>query len=129
MDPVAIVTNNIILHYLPNAAEPDAVTPVFIDAVTAELHPAVLFHRDAPSIVLKDAVRNEPRQLTALQHGYSGAAVAVHEVCKHIHGLAALHVQADGCKQTKTVGRLTMMMMGVRDCLNTSIVTQAVTLH
>lgn len=104
LDPVAMVTNYIILHDLSNAAEPDAMAPVFVDAITAELHPAVLFHCDSTSIIFKDAVCNESCQLTALQHSDSGAAVAVHEVCKNIHGLAALHIQADGCKKTKMLG-------------------------
>lgn len=102
LDPVSTVSNNIILHDLPGATETDTVATVFIDAVATKLHPAVLLHRDTTAAVVKNAVCNQSGQLTALQHGDAGAAVTVHEVGENVQGLAALHVQADRCKEKKT---------------------------
>jgi len=93
LDPVTAVPNDVVLHDLPAATETDAMTAVFIDAVATELHAAVFLHSDATAPVSKDAVRNQPGQLAALQHGDAGAAVAVHEVGEDVQGLAALHVQ------------------------------------
>lgn len=87
------VSDHVVLHDLPAAAETHAVAAVFVDAVPAQLCPALLLHRNAAAAVVQNAVGAQPGQLTALQHGNAGTAVAVYEVGKHIQGLAALHVQ------------------------------------
>ncbi|KAG7238378.1 hypothetical protein INR49_030885 [Caranx melampygus] len=79
LDPISAVSNHIVLHDLPVPAETDAMSVVFIDAVTTKLHPAVLFRRNTTSTVFKYAVRNQAGQLTALQHSNSSAAVTVHK--------------------------------------------------
>lgn len=95
LDAVSAVSDHVVLHYLPTAGETDSVAPVFVDAVTSELHPAVLLHRDAASAVVEYAVCGHSRQLTALQHGHAGAAVAVYKVGENVQRLAALHVQTN----------------------------------
>lgn len=102
LDAVSTVTDHIILHYLPAATKPDTVAIVFIDAVTAKLHSAVLLHCNASPAIFNNAVSNEPGQLSALQHSNARAAVSVHKVCKNIQGLAALHIQANRYRKTET---------------------------
>lgn len=97
LDPIATVSNHIILHYLPIPTETDTIAAVLIDAVTTELHFAVFLHCDTTTTIVQNAVCNQSGQLTALQHSNAVATVTIYEVSKYIQGLTALHVQADSC--------------------------------
>lgn len=95
LNAASSVSNHVVLHDLPVATETDAVATVFVDSITAKLCSAFLLHRNATAAIVQDAVGSQSGQLTALQHGHTGATVAVDEVRKHIQGLAALHVKTD----------------------------------
>lgn len=94
LDAAASVSEHVVLHDLPAAAETDAVAAVFVDAVAAQLCSAVLLHRDSTAAVAEDAVGGQAGQLTALQHGHAGSTVAPDEVGQGVEGLAALHVES-----------------------------------
>lgn len=99
LNPIATVSNHIILHNLPVTTETDTMATVFIDAVTTKLHSAVFLHCNATSTIFKNAVCNQSGQLTALQHSYASATVIVYEVSENIQGLTALHVQTNRCRK------------------------------
>ena len=99
LDPISTVSNHIILHNLPVTPETDAMSTVFINAVTTKLHSAVFLHRYTTSAIVHNAVCNQPGKLTALQHSNAGATVTVHKVRENIQGLTALHVQTNCCRK------------------------------
>lgn len=69
LDAGSTVTKDIVLGYLPAAAETDPVAAVPVDAVTTELHSAVPLNDNAATAIVLDAIRHQPRQLAALKHG------------------------------------------------------------
>lgn len=100
LNAAASVSEHVVLHDLPVAAETDAVAGVFVDSVTAQLRSAVLLHSDSTAAVAQNAVGGQAGQLAALQHGHAGTAVAVDEVGEHVEGLAALHVESHCWRKT-----------------------------
>lgn len=69
LDAGSTVSNDIILGYLPAAAETDTVAAVLVDAITTELHSAVPLNDHTAAAIVLDAIRHQPCQLAALEHG------------------------------------------------------------
>lgn len=95
LNPAASVSHHVVLHDLPAATKTDAVAPIFVNSITAKLRSALLLHCNSTTAIVQNAVVCQSGQLTALQHGDTGATVTVYEVCKYVQGLAALHIKAD----------------------------------
>lgn len=93
------VSNDVVLGYLPAAAETDTVAAVPVNAVATELHSAVPLHDNAAAAIVLDAIRRQPCQLAALEHGDARAAVVIDEVGEDVEWLAALHIETDCCGQ------------------------------
>lgn len=69
LDAGSTVSNDIVLGYLAAAAETDPVAAVPVDAVATDLHSAVPLNGDTAAAIVLDAIRHQPRQLAALEHG------------------------------------------------------------